>query len=265
MNDSVLCAYDGPIVTLTLNRVASLNALDASLIDALLDHTFAIAGDDSIRCVVVNGAGKHFMAGGDIVMLGEHLNYAVDERSRRFDRIMRRVHAIIETLQRMPHPIVASIRGAVAGFGMSLACACDLVVASETTVFTSAYRNLGLTPDGGLTYFLPRLVGIKKAMEIIQLGDRFDAAEALRIGIINRLVPDAELAAATRAIADSLAAGPTTALRNAKRLINGSMAHSLSQQLAAEARSFAACCGTTDFAAGVAAFVAKRPPRFGAT
>lgn len=261
MNDSVLCAYDGPIVTLTLNRPSSLNALDAPMIDALLDITTRIAANQDLRCVILTGAGKHFMAGGDVGMLGA-LRPAPDD-GHRIDGIMRHVHAVIETLQRMPHPVIASVRGAVAGFGMSLACACDLVIASDTTVFAAAYCNIGTTPDGGLSFFLPRLVGVKKAMEIIQLGDRFDADEALRIGLINRALPDTELGPATHAIAARLASGPALAVRNAKRLLNTSLAHELSQHLEAEATSFKACAATTDFAEGITAFLAKRPPRFG--
>ena len=261
MNDSVLCAYDGPIVTLTLNRPLSLNALDAPMIDALLEVATRIAANQDVRCVILNGAGKHFMAGGDVGMLGA-LRQAPDD-AQRIDGIMRRVHAFIETLQRMPHPVIASVRGAVAGFGMSLACACDLVIASDTSIFAAAYCNIGTTPDGGLSFFLPRLVGVKKAMEIIQLGERFNAEEALRIGLINRVIADAELEPVTRSIAARLANGPALAMRNAKRLLNTSLAHDLSQHLEAEAISFKACAATADFAEGIAAFLAKRPPHFG--
>src|SRR5437762_9189556 len=108
-----------------------------------------------------------------------------------------RLHAAIETLQRMPHPVLASVHGAVAGFGLSLMCACDLAIAAESSYFTSAYRHLGLTTDGGMSYTLPRLVGLKKAMEIVLLGERFDAVEALRLGLVNRVVVDNELDRAT--------------------------------------------------------------------
>jgi 2-(1,2-epoxy-1,2-dihydrophenyl)acetyl-CoA isomerase len=264
MNDSVLCAHDGPVVTLTLNRPSSLNALDEHMIEALVDRAAAIAADASVRCVIVTGSGKHFMAGGDIGMLARRIGAPAHERDQYFDGLMQSVHAIIELLQRMPQPVIASVRGAVAGFGLSLACACDLVIAADDCVFTSAYRHLGLTPDGGLSYFLPRVVGVKKAMEIVLLGDRFDAAEALRIGLINRIVPQTELAAQTRAVAALLTSGPAVAIRNGKRLVNASMSQPLAAQLAAEATSFGACAATGDFAEGIAAFLGKRPPRFGA-
>ena len=203
------------------------------------------------------------MAGGDIRTFSAELDLPPAERQRGFTAMVERVHAAIEALQRMPHPVIASVQGAVAGFGLSLMCACDLAVAAETSYFTSAYRHIGLTPDGGGTYSLPRLVGVQKAMEIMLLGERFDAAEALRLGLVNRVVPETELGAATAALAATLAAGPVLAMRNGKRLINDSLANSLSAQLHAEALSFGACTASGDFVEGVRAFLDKRPPRFG--
>ena len=263
MNTTLLLHRDGAIATLTLNRPASLNTLDPEMIDALIDHSAALAADDSVRCVVIKGAGKHFMAGGDIRSFGERLSDSPSDRQRNFTNLVVRMHAAIENLQRMPHPVIASVHGAVAGFGLSLMCACDLAIAAESSYFTSAYRHLGLTPDGGASYTLPRLVGLKKAMEIVLLGERFDAAEALRLGLVNRVVPGAGLEATTQQIAQSLASGPVLALRNGKRLINEALSRSLSAQLLSEAESFGACAATQDFAEGVRAFLDKRTPRFG--
>jgi 2-(1,2-epoxy-1,2-dihydrophenyl)acetyl-CoA isomerase len=153
-------------------------------------------------------------------------------------------------------------QGAVAGFGLSLLCACDLAIAAESAYFTAAYRQLGLTPDGGLSYALPRLVGNRKAMEILLLAERFDAREALRLGLVNRIVPDGELEAATASIARALASGPGLATRNGKRLLRQSLSQSLSGQLDAEAASFGACAATSDFVEGVRAFLEKRAPHF---
>ena len=177
--------------------------------------------------------------------------------------MIERLHAAIEQLQRMPHPVVASAHGAVAGFGLSLLCACDLAIAADTSYFTSAYRQLGLTPDGGLSYALPRLVGLKKAMEILLLGERFGADDALRLGLVNRVVPEAELDRATAALVTAIVSGPVAAIRNGKRLIQQSLAQRLSAQLEAEAVSFGACSATDDFVEGVRAFLGKRPPHFG--
>jgi 2-(1,2-epoxy-1,2-dihydrophenyl)acetyl-CoA isomerase len=174
-----------------------------------------------------------------------------------------RLHAAIECLQRMPHPVLASVHGAVAGFGLSLLCACDLAIAAEGSYFTAAYRQLGLTPDGGLSYTLPRLVGTRQALEILLLGERFGVDDALRLGLINRVVPDADLERATAAMAAAIAAGPVLATRNGKRLLWQSLSQTLSSQLDAEATSFGACAATGDFVEGVRAFLDKRAPQFG--
>jgi len=263
MNTTLLLARDGPVATLTLNRPDSLNALDLAMVDALVAHTAAIAADPAVRCVVISGAGRHFMAGGDIRTFAAELGSPPAARQLKFASLVSRVHAAIEQLQRMPQPVIASVHGAVAGFGLSLMCACDLAIAADSAYFTSAYRHIGLTPDGGATWTLPRLVGVKKAMEIVLLGERFGAEDALRIGLLNRVVAEAGLAAATAAMAQAIAAGPALAMTNGKRLINQSLANSLSTQLAAEATSFAACAARADFDEGIRAFLDKRAPRFG--
>lgn len=263
MNSTLLLARDGPVATLTLNRPDAMNTLDLAMIDALVAHTAAFAADPTLRCVVVNGAGKHFMAGGDIRMFAARLDTPSADRQQEFARIVGRVHVAIEQLQRLPQPVIASVHGAVAGFGLSLLCACDLAIAADTSYFTSAYRHIGLTPDGGSTWTLPRVVGVKKAMEIVLLGERFGADEALRIGLLNRVVPEAGLGAATTAMAQAIASGPALAMTNGKRLINQSLAQSLTAQLAAEGSSFAACASRPDFAEGIRAFLDKRTPRFG--
>jgi 2-(1,2-epoxy-1,2-dihydrophenyl)acetyl-CoA isomerase len=263
MNDTVLLTRDGPVATLTLNRPDALNALDFAMVDALVARTAEVAADDSLHVVVLRGAGKHFMAGGDIRTFATELDKPPAARSERFLRMIGRLHAAIESLHRMPHPVVACVHGAVAGFGLSLMNACDLVVAADSAYFASAYRQIALTPDGGGSWWLPRITGMRKAMEILLLGERFGAAEALALGIVNKVVPAAELDAATAAMVRSLADGPVQALRNTKRLVRESVGRTLSQQLDAEAVSFAACAGRADFVEGITAFLAKRPPRFG--
>ncbi|MEO8740717.1 MAG: enoyl-CoA hydratase-related protein [Casimicrobiaceae bacterium] len=263
MNSTLLLDRDGPVATLTLNRPDAMNTLDLTMIDALVEHTAAFAADPTLRCVVVNGAGKHFMAGGDIRMFAAQLDAPAALRQHEFGRIVSRVHAAIEQLQRLPQPVIASVHGAVAGFGLSLLCACDLAIAADTSYFTSAYRHIGLTPDGGSTWTLPRVVGVKKAMEIVLLGERFNADEALRIGLLNRVVPETALVATTAAMAQMIVSGPALAMANGKRLINQSLAQSLTLQLAAEATSFAACASRPDFDEGIRAFLDKRTPRFG--
>ncbi|TMG94631.1 MAG: enoyl-CoA hydratase, partial [Betaproteobacteria bacterium] len=226
---------------------------DSEMIDALITHSAALAADDSVRCVIIKGAGRHFMAGGDIRAFGDQLAGAPSDRRHHFTRMVEHMHSAIENLQRMPHPVLASV----------LMCVCDLAIASESSYFTSAYRHLGLTPDGGASYTLPRLIGLKKAVEIVLLGERFDAAEALKLGLVNRVVPESELHAATHQVAWALATGPVLAIRNGKRLLSQALSQSLSAQLQSEAQSFGACAATEDFAEGVRAFLDKRTPRFG--
>ncbi len=263
MSDPILLLREGAVATLTLNRPQALNTLDGAMMEALVAHTTTLAADPSLRCVVINGAGRHFMAGGDLNTFAGMLPLPSGERRAAFVRLIDRLHAAIENLQRMPATVVASVHGAVAGFGLSLLCACDLAIADESAYFASAYRNIGLTPDGGCTYTLPRLVGVRKAMEIVLLGERFDAHEALRLGLVNRVVASTDLEAATLAIVRAIVTGPGRALANGKRLVNQSLRETLSTQLNAEAASFGECAASADFVEGINAFLAKRPPEFG--
>lgn len=262
MNDAILLERHGALATLTLNRPDSLNALDFSMMQAFVARTAEIAADASLRCVVLRGAGAHFMAGGDLRTFATQLTVPPGERQAAFTKMVDDLHAAIELVRRMPQIVIASVHGAVAGFGLSLMASCDLAIAAEESFFTSAYRHIGLTPDGGGSYFLPRIVGLKKAMEIVLLGERFNAAEALRLGLINKAVPLAELPAATAALAQAIITGPATAMSNGKRLLNQSLEARLSEQLHAEALSFGACTATDDFAEGIQAFLEKRAAKF---
>jgi 2-(1,2-epoxy-1,2-dihydrophenyl)acetyl-CoA isomerase len=263
MNDSILFASRDGIATITFNRPKLLNALDTSMVEGLEAALDRLAADRSARVVVLAGSGAGFMAGGDIKMFTGLVEKPPAERQPLFERFIHRFHPVIMGMRRLPLPIVARVHGAVAGVGMSLMMACDLAIAAEDSYFTLAYSRLGTTPDGGSTWFLPRHVGMKKAMEIALLGDRFEAAAALRLGLVNEVVPTAELDARIDALARRLAAGPREAYARTKRLLQASSTASLPDQLAAEAENFAACTATEDFAEGVAAFIGKRPPRFG--
>lgn len=260
--DTILLTRNESVATLTLNRPAALNVLDLAMMDALVAHTAALAADSTLRVVVLQGAGRHFMAGGDLRTFASRLDAQPAQRQAEFQRIVDRLHAAIEHLQRMPHTVIGAVQGAVAGFGLSLVGACDIVVAADDAYFSSAYRQIGLTPDGGGTWSLPRIVGLRKALEIYLLSERFDAREAWRVGLVNRVVEASMLDATVRGLAQSIATGPALALRNVKRLLRESFDHSLSQQLRAEADSFGQCAATDDFAEGIRAFFDKRPPRF---
>ncbi len=260
--NSVLLEIDGAIATLTLNRPEALNALDRAMSLELSALTSRLEDDDSVRCVVLQGAGEHFMAGGDIKFFHQGLDEPQDVRKLQMEHLIGEVHATVMRLRRMPKPVIASVGGAVAGFGVALISACDLALAADSSYFTLAYCHIGTSPDGGATYALPRLVGVKQAMEIALLGERFGARRALELGLVNRVLPSADLAAETRKLAERLAAGPTAVYGRTKRLINESLDHSLIEQLQAEQDCFAESAADADFAEGVRAFVAKRKPKF---
>lgn len=163
----------------------------------------------------------------------------------------------------MDKPVIAAVQGAVAGFGLSLMLAADLALAADDAYFTLAYSNIALSPDGGATWSLPRHVGLKRAMEIALLGDRFDAGRALELGLINRVVPKESLEQETMALASRLATGAAGALSRTKALLNQSFDNTLDDQLLSEQRRFVECASEADFAEGVTAFFAKRKPVFG--
>src|SRR6516164_3252719 len=262
----VLSRAENGICVITLNRPAALNALDHDLTVGLRDAVFAAEHDHGIRCVVLRG-GSHFMAGGDLKWFDTMIEgRSAAERTVLFQKLVHDVHAIVLSLRRMQKPVIASVRGAAAGFGLSLMLACDLAVAAEDAYFTLAYCLIGTSPDGGSTFALPRIVGSRRAMELALLGDRFDAAAAERLGLVNRVVPKAALEAETMKLAARLAAGPTAVYGRTKALLNASLASSLESQLQREAEAFAQSAAEPDFAEGLRAFTQKRKPVFkGAT
>lgn len=262
MNNTVETHLDEGIFTLTLNRPQQLNALNLEMIHGLREATSRAENDDAVRVVIIRGAGDHFMAGGDLKWFRQQLEIPPRERQPLYEQTVAAVHSSILQIRRMGKPVVASVRGAAAGFGLSLALACDLALAAEDAYFTLAYCHIGLSPDGGATWSLPRLVGAKRAAEIALLGERFDARQAVDWGLINRVVPAADLETETAKLASRLAAGPREALARTKRLLQMSSTQTLSEQLVAEQENFAACGCTGDFAEGLAGFFEKRPPRF---
>lgn len=259
---AVLYETRGDLAVITLNRPAALNSLNAEMIDGLAAATANAAADDRVRVVLIRSAGDHFMAGGDLKWFREEIDGRHPDIEAQFQLTIDRVHASTLAIRHMNKPVIAAVHGAVAGYGLSLMLACDFALAADNAYFTLAYCHIGLSPDGGATWSLPRLVGLRKATELALLGDRFDASTAAGLGLVNRVVPLAELNREAELLSTRLARGPAAALARTKALLYAAGEHTLEQQLAAEKRAFAACAAEPDFAEGLAAFAEKRPARF---
>ena len=261
MADLDVTIADG-IATLTMHRPEARNALSNEMRDALSEWLHRIERDDDVRCVVLTGSGDHFMSGGDVKSFVDLEAMEPDERWSYMAHRIHDLHTVMFAMRRMEKPIIAKVRGAVAGAGVSFAATCDLVIASDDAFFVLAYVNIGTSPDGSSTWFLPKAIGLKKAMEMAMLGDRHTAEEMREAGLVNWVVPAADLDAEAGRLARRLADGPTRAIGAAKRLLTTSWEHQMERQLQLEAEAFADCALTGDFAEGVNAFVDKRPPRF---
>ncbi|WP_422000082.1 enoyl-CoA hydratase/isomerase family protein [Reyranella sp.] len=258
----VLAEVKDGIGWLTLNRPESLNALSPEMTDLLIRHTAQFEKDSAVRCVVIRAAGSHFMAGGDIKGFHRSLTETREQHLAGFEMRVVKAHQTIYQIRRMRKPVLASVQGAAAGFGLSLILNADLAIASDDSFFTLAYRHIGLSADGGATYFLPRIVGERKALEIALLGERFTAQEAKDNHILNWVVPRATLAEETERMARKLADGPTFALGVAKGLIRTSFDNSWDEHSHREAEGLAACAATEDHAEGLSAFLEKRKAAF---
>ena len=251
----LLLERNGAIATLRFNRPDALNAINVPMANAFLAAVQSIAADPGVRAVVLCGNGRGFMAGGDLATLrAEPVQGAID--------ILTPLNAALELLTQMNAPVIAKVHGAAAGAGLSLVLMADYVIAAEGTRFNLAYINLGTSCDVGASWALPRIVGVRKALEIALLSEAFTADDALRLGLINRIVPAVELDSATTTLAQRLAAGPTVAYGAMKRLMRASMDRTLPEQLAAEKDAFVRCAGTEDFRAGVEAFHQRQSPQF---
>lgn len=255
---SLLVTRQDAIVRVQFNRPQALNALDVPMAQAFLQAVQAIAADASVRAVVLQGAGRAFIAGGDLATL--HANPAQGARD-----LLTPLNAALQLLERMDAPVIAQVHGAAAGGGLSLMLMCDFVIAAEGTKFNLAYINLGTSCDLGGSWALPRLVGLRQALEIALLGDTLNAQEALRCGLINRVVPAPELERTTQALAQRLAQGPTKAYGHMRRLLRSSWERTLPEQLAAEAQAFDHCAHSSDMREGLQAFFDKRKPLFHGT
>ena len=251
----LLCQRDGAIARIRFNRPDVLNAADSALAGAFRDACHAIAADPAVRVVVLSGEGRAFMAGGDIAQFR-------DDPQSVPATLIDPMHEGLMRLSRAPAIVIASLHGAVAGAGMSLAMGCDLAIAAEGTRFNFAYAKLGASCDVGGSWHLPRLVGLRRALEIALLCDSIDSSQALQMGLVNRVVPAASLADETDQLASRLASGAPVAQGIIKRLMRDSFSRDLAGQLDAEREGFSSCIATQDFNEAVAAFLAKRPPSY---
>jgi 2-(1,2-epoxy-1,2-dihydrophenyl)acetyl-CoA isomerase len=258
VTDSVLREVDGAVATITINRPAARNALTTDAKVALLEAVRDYSADDKVRAVVLTGAGQAFCSGQD---LREHADMLA-AGSNPLDTVRRHYNPIIETITGMPKPVIASLPGVAAGAGAALAFACDFRIAAERASLLLAFARVGLGADSGASWTLQRLVGAARAAEMLMLAEPVDALTALNRGLLTSVVPDAELPAATAALAARLADGPTLAYAAIKESLLYSSSHSLAESLEKEADLQERLGDTSDHQAATAAFVNKQTPVF---
>ena len=256
MTDGLRVEVDGPVATLTLDRPEALNALTVPVKVALREALESLARDRAVRAVILTGAGRAFCAGQDLAERERPDAAPLDVELRE------RYNPIIRAIRSMGQPVIAAVNGVAAGAGASLAFACDLRIAAEEARFVLAFGRIGLVPDSGATWFLPRLVGPAKAAELALAGEPVVAAEALRIGLVSKVVPGDQLLAEARSMADRLAEGAPLALALTKEALQRSQTIDLDEALEGEAKLQGIAGASADHAEGLAAFREKRQPRF---
>jgi 2-(1,2-epoxy-1,2-dihydrophenyl)acetyl-CoA isomerase len=249
----------GGIANVRLNRPDRLNALDFPMAEALLAAITQAERDPSVKVLTLTGEGRAFMAGGDVGVFYK----AGENAPQEIGKLIELFHQIVRRIRRMKPPVICGVQGAVAGGGLGLAVACDIVIAADNASFVPAYTRLGTSPDGGTTWSITRLIGQRRALEWIMLGEQMDSAEAASIGLVNRVVPDNMLVEEVNALAQTIAAGPAFVFASVKRLVYRATGASFDEQLEAERDAFVAAAATKDFREGVAAFFERRPAKFG--
>src|SRR5271154_173207 len=247
------------IAVLVMNRPERLNALNGDLANALNDALARVAQDDSVRVVVLTGAGRAFCAGGDLGVIGKGRESG---ETKDLGPILRTGMQVVLKMRTMAQPVIAAVNGAAAGAGMNLALAADIRMAAEEATFGQNFVKVGLFPDYGGTYFLPQLVGPAKAAELFYTGDMIDAQTALRLGIVNHVVPAAQLESAAKALAEKISQGPAVSIRAIKQAVFGAQEKELTHALEQEVRRQIHCYLTEDCREGIQAFLEKRAPKF---
>jgi 2-(1,2-epoxy-1,2-dihydrophenyl)acetyl-CoA isomerase len=257
--ESVAVAIDAHVATVTLNRPDTLNAFTVGMVDELCDALRLVTGSTAVRCVVLTGAGRAFCAGADLGVLQDIHDRKDEALARRLVDGSRAVHRLI---REAPQPVLAALNGVAAGGGANLALGCDLRIAADTARIGQVFARLGLHPDWGGTFFLPRMVGTARAMELFLSAELVEAARLLELGLVNRVVPAADLAAEARAWAERIAAAPPLAVRLMKRGVYAAGRAPLDELLDHELEAQLALFRSGDFTEGLAAFRAKREPHF---
>jgi len=258
-NPLILESRHEGVATLSLNRPDKLNAINKDLAIALNESLARITTDKSVLVVVITGAGRAFCAGGDLGLIGEGRK---KNDITELERLLRAgMHSVLK-IRSMAQPVIAAVNGPAAGAGMNIALAADIRIASENATFGQNFVKVGLFPDYGGTYFLPRLVGHAKAAEMFYTGDMIDAREALRLGIVNRVVPATQLESETRELAKQIAEDPSVSIRAMKNALFGSHKLELEKALDDEVEQQLKCFRSQDCREGITAFLEKRPPKF---
>jgi len=257
-NGRVSLAVADGVARLRLVRAEARNAIDPAMVTALGAAVQVCADDSAVRAVLISAEGPAFTVGGDL----RYLATRADDLDDALEEMIPQFHCALARLAALDVPVVCAVQGAIAGGGLGLAWVADLVLAAEDALFATGFAQIGLSGDGGSTWFLPRLVGLRRAQELVIGGRVLTAAEALDWGLVTRVVPCAELDAEAEALAARFAAGPTVALAHMRRLLRRSWGATLEEQLDAERAAMRACGGTADAREGVAAFVERRSPRF---
>ena len=261
--EKVIYAEGGGVAAITLNRPEARNALSPEMMDDLAD-ALERSGNTGVRAVLITGSGGAFCAGADVRGFTQALEKGPAEISAHLEDQAGKLHRqVILKIRQLPKPVIAAVDGVAAGAGVGLALACDLRIASESARFVLAYSNIGATADGGSTYFLPRLVGPGRTMELYLLNEPVGAQRALELGLVNRVVAAEDLQEESKELARRLASGPTAAYGRAKALIDRlGPSKRLESQLDEETKAIAEITQTHDFQEGIRAFVEKRPPQF---
>ena len=254
-NEEIVLEKETGIATLTLNRPQQLNAITRQMVLALQKILADLEKDDSIKVLIITGAWQGFAAGLDTSALAELSDVSPEE-------LMEEMRIFTFSFFDFSKPAIAAINGVAAGAGLALTLLCDIRIASEEAKFFSGYNRMGLTPDIGTTYFFPRLVGMTRAKELLLTGEPFDAARALQMGMLNKVVPASEVMDEARKLAAKIAGGPSVAVNLTKQALHKSLTNSLEQQVAVEFSAFSACLKTEDHQEGLAAFREKRAPEF---